>query len=227
MARFMCRTSGPRDARRWRNRAPTPAACRRAAARAPRALPRRRPRAGRRRRCLTTCRARHARRAGSATRARSTRRRFACERRFGDRPGIEGAHLAVELDRARRPVDAAPRTFRSWARRSRPRPAARAAVSVPAARPSSASISAAAPSSDSASCRSPAVSCRPIGRRALEQHGAGVEPRVELHDGDAGFRVAGEDGALDRRGAAPARQQRTVDVQAAEARQRPAPPAAG
>ena len=39
---------------------------------------------------------------------------------------------------------------------------------------------------------------------ALEEHRAGVEPGVHLHDGDAGFRVAGFDGAVDRRRAAPA-----------------------
>ena len=60
---------------------------------------------------------------------------------------------------------------------------------------------------------------RPIGRRRSSSIGPGVETRVDLHDGDAGFGVAREDGALDRRGAAPARQQRAVDVQAAEPRQ--------
>ena len=39
-------------------------------------------------------------------------------------------------------------------------------------------------------------------------------PGVHLHDRDAGLGVAGLDGALDRRGSAPARQQARVDVQA-------------
>ena len=51
-----------------------------------------------------------------------------------------------------------------------------------------------------------------------EQHRPGVQAFVHLHDGDAGLGVAGLDGALDGRGAAPARQERGVDVQAAEAR---------
>ena len=80
-------------------------------------------------------------------------------------------------------------------------------------------MSATAPSSASESCRSAAVSCAADGAAALEQHRPGVEARVELHDGHAGLRVAGEDRALDGRGAAPARQQRTVDVHAAEPRQ--------
>jgi len=55
-------------------------------------------------------------------------------------------------------------------------------------------------------------------RRAHEQHRPGVEPRVHLHDGDTGFRVAGLDRARDRCGAAPARQQRCVDVETTELR---------
>ena len=58
----------------------------------------------------------------------------------------------------------------------------------------------------------------PIGMVSASRIGAGVEPCVHLHDGDAGLAVAGEDGALDRRRAAPARQQRGMDVEAAEAR---------
>jgi hypothetical protein len=51
-----------------------------------------------------------------------------------------------------------------------------------------------------------------------EQYRAGVQPGVHLHDRDAGLGVAREDGALDRRGATPARQQRSVHVEAAEPR---------
>ena len=61
----------------------------------------------------------------------------------------------------------------------------------------------------------------------FEQDGAGIETFVELHDGDAGFGIAGKQGTLNRRGATPTWQQRTVDVHAAEARQRRAPAAAG
>ena len=53
----------------------------------------------------------------------------------------------------------------------------------------------------------------------LEQHVAGIEPLIHLHDRDAGHRIAGKDGALDRRGAAPSWQQRGMDVEAAQSRQ--------
>ena len=46
--------------------------------------------------------------------------------------------------------------------------------------------------------------------------GPGVEPFLHLHHHHAGLVVAGHDGALDRRRAAPARQQRGVEVEAAE-----------
>jgi len=55
---------------------------------------------------------------------------------------------------------------------------------------------------------------------ALEEHRAGIEPLVHLHDADAGARVACEKGALDRRRAAPSRQQRRMDVEAATLRDR-------
>jgi FlaG/FlaF family flagellin (archaellin) len=56
-------------------------------------------------------------------------------------------------------------------------------------------------------------------RRAFrQQHRAGIETFVHAHDGDAGLGVAGEDGAMDGGGAAPARQQRSMDVDAAEDR---------
>jgi len=58
---------------------------------------------------------------------------------------------------------------------------------------------------------------------AFEQHRAGVETLIELHDGYAGFGIAREDGALDRRRAAPAREQRAMDVHAAETRNRQNP----
>ena len=56
-------------------------------------------------------------------------------------------------------------------------------------------------------------------RRALgHQHRAGVEAFFHAHDHDAGFRIARHDRALDRRGAAPARQQRAMQIEAAELR---------
>ncbi len=53
------------------------------------------------------------------------------------------------------------------------------------------------------------------GETVLRQQRTGIESRVHLHDGDAGFAVAGEQRALDRRRTAPARQQRSVDVERA------------
>mgnify|MGYP000190324083 CR=1 FL=1 len=58
---------------------------------------------------------------------------------------------------------------------------------------------------------------RPDGQARLKQHIPGIEALVHLHDRDAGFHVTRFDGALDRRRTAPARQQRGVDVQAAQA----------
>jgi hypothetical protein len=57
------------------------------------------------------------------------------------------------------------------------------------------------------------------GDGAGQQHGTGVETGFHAHDGDAGLRVAGLDRAMDRRRAAPARQQRGMDVDAAAARE--------
>jgi hypothetical protein len=51
-----------------------------------------------------------------------------------------------------------------------------------------------------------------------QQDRAGVEACLHLHDADAGFGVARHDGAVDRGRAAPAGQERGVDVEAAEAR---------
>jgi len=51
-----------------------------------------------------------------------------------------------------------------------------------------------------------------------QQHGTGIEPGLHLHDAHAGHGIAGQDGALDGRRAAPARQERRVDVEAAVAR---------
>ena len=84
-----------------------------------------------------------------------------------------------------------------------------------------------APSGASASCRSAAVmrvrDRQPLGHRDV----AGVEAVVHLHHHHAGLGIAGHDGAVDRRGAAPARQQRGVQVEAAERRRIENRPAAG
>ena len=51
----------------------------------------------------------------------------------------------------------------------------------------------------------------------LQHHRSGVEPGLHLHDRDARFGVPRKDGAMNRRGAAPARQQRGVNIQATKA----------
>ena len=80
---------------------------------------------------------------------------------------------------------------------------------MPASARSSASISSSPPSARQAlapACRA----CRAAGsaRRCAQRHRPAVESLGELEDRHAGLRVAGHQRALDRRGAAPARQQR-------------------
>ena len=62
---------------------------------------------------------------------------------------------------------------------------------------------------------------RRIGRsdidRAAREQGPGVEPLFHAHDCDTGDLIPRQDGALNRRGSAPARQERGVDIEAAEA----------
>jgi hypothetical protein len=56
---------------------------------------------------------------------------------------------------------------------------------------------------------------RQDGLGAHQQHVARVQARVHLHDGDAGLRVTGLNGAVYGRSTAPAWQQRSVDIEAA------------
>ncbi len=59
----------------------------------------------------------------------------------------------------------------------------------------------------------PAAGIIAADRRApAGQHRAGVQPRLHLHQADAGLGVAGQDGALDRGRTAPAGQQRGMDI---------------
>ena len=63
---------------------------------------------------------------------------------------------------------------------------------------------------------SPAVSSAPIGVATRRVHRARCRAGFEAHQAHAGLGVAGEDRPLDRRRAAPARQQREVQVHEAE-----------
>ncbi len=85
----------------------------------------------------------------------------------------------------------------------------------PAALARKAATSSRPPSCASSSVSAPALHRRPDVDRLGHQDGPGIEAGVHLHDADAGARVAGFDGAHDRRGAAPARQQRGMDVDGA------------
>ncbi len=59
---------------------------------------------------------------------------------------------------------------------------------------------------------------RPDRRALLQQHRAGIEPCLHPHQADPGLGIAGLDRPLDRRGAAPAGQQRGMHVPAAVGR---------
>ena len=54
--------------------------------------------------------------------------------------------------------------------------------------------------------------------RRAQQHRPSIQPLLHAHDGDAAFGVARQHGGVDRRRAPPARQQRGMDVPAAQAR---------
>ena len=60
------------------------------------------------------------------------------------------------------------------------------------------------------------IFARAYGDALQERDGAGVEPRLHAHDTDARLFIARENGALNGRGAPPARQERGVNVEAAE-----------
>ena len=208
-------------------RAPARAGRRGAAARAASSAPS--PQAtisGRRRRRAPSpgaprCRRRSRARASSLTVSPPQRAAGAGER-------IEGAHAALDQRGRLRASRSRFAPCRSCARRSRRRPAAAgAAARRTAARSSASTISRAAERGQPVvqagrgvvggrSATGSASSMSPVSRPAS------ICMMVTPVCG-----VAGLDRALDRRRAAPARQQRGVDVEAAEPRQRRAPTAAG
>ena len=136
------------------------------------------------------------------------------------RERVEGAHAAFDHARRAAPSRSRLRLSRSCAHRSRRRRAAACATSPPPARRSQRlDDQLARRARPGGPAASPWCHRRRSASAFDHQHVAGVEPGIHLHDRDAGARVAGLDRALDRRGAAPARQQRRVNVQAAQARQ--------
>ena len=141
------------------------------------------------------------------------------EKRERAGPGREGAQPVPNHPRRLAPVYAAVFLFDFWPRSSRLR---RVAAPVGFCRQRNREWSAAsssAPSCASRSCSVAESSSGPDGRAALRDNGAGVEPGVHFHDGDAGLGVAIGNRPLNRRRAAIFRQQRRVNVQAAVARQ--------
>ena len=56
----------------------------------------------------------------------------------------------------------------------------------------------------------------PNGNALGHQDGAGIEPLIHMHHHHAGFDITGHDSALNGRGAAPARQQGTMQIEAAQ-----------
>ena len=106
---------------------------------------------------------------------------------------VEAQVVAVELGGVGRLADL--RLRRAPARRAARRRAARVPTSTRSARSAS-----------------PVVVGRRSAPRRARSTGAGVEPLLQLHQAHAGDVVAGQQRPLDRRRAAPARQQREVQV---------------
>lgn len=138
---------------------------------------------------------------------------------FRDRLGIEGAHLAVDLECLAIPVDARFGLLDPW------RVAGallRLGYCTEDAGTESGKRLDQQLGSERRQLRTQGAAGMRSGdlNRPLQEHGTGVEAFIELHDRHAGARIAGEYGALDRSRAAPARQKRSVNIDAAECRER-------
>ena len=117
------------------------------------------------------------------------------------------------------PVDARLARIDLLARRWRPRRLADGNRAARAQARRAPSPSASAPSWRRARHAARRPSCRgPMATRPSRQTGPVSRPSVEAHDRDAALPVAGHDGAIDGRGASPARQQRGVEIEGAVAR---------
>ena len=130
--------------------------------------------------------------------------------RLRHRKRVERTHLARQHRGRQRPVERgfSLRDLVGVGHTGRPAAAARPSVAIEV----SARTSSRAPRSPRRSVNRAVVSSAAISMRLLEKHRAGIESGVHLHDRDAGRRIAGLDRSSDRRGAAPARQQRRVHV---------------
>ena len=88
-------------------------------------------------------------------------------------------------------------------------------IGVSASRSASVRRITAAPRGASRAASSPAVSPGPMGVALAQEHVAGVHARIHLERGDAGLRLAADDGPGDGSGAAIAREQGGMDVDGA------------
>ena len=139
------------------------------------------------------------------------------DHREGARLGSDAADVRVDGRGILGPVE--PAVVEGELRgEGRARPPAASRAAVPAASSSTTPASRAAPDAARASSRCPAVWLRPIGARLHREDVAGVEFGHELEDRGAGLLIAGHDRALHGSRAAPARQQREVQVDPAEPR---------
>ena len=170
-----------------------------------------------------SCRAPPCRRSSVDSRERWRMYRVSAEERERVRPGPQAADQVVDVRRRPRPVDepfglrqlrrVGDAALRPAAFRARCRPRShRASRRAARRRESPASIR-----------RSVVVSSGPIGTSRGRQHRSGIERLDDPHDRDAGFAIAGDHRAMNRRGAAIARQQRRVHVDQADARRRQQP----
>ena len=110
------------------------------------------------------------------------------------------------------------RPCRSFWRKSRPGSACGVNGKSPASSLAIASTISSAPLAISRSCNSPAVISGIDGDTFGQRHRPGIEPRIHLHHHHAGLRVTCHDRPLDRRSAAPARQQRGMTIVRAKPR---------
>src|SRR5208283_77026 len=137
--------------------------------------------------------------------------------RFGDRRGIEGADSAQHLHSVLLPID---QRLRLADLRGIGDAALRLRDLLDTARRESVERLADEFAAEPGESGLQATSRVP--RRYLDlartQHRPGVEPRVHAHDGDAGGRVTGQQRTLYGGSAAPAWQQRGMDIDAAESR---------
>src|SRR6266446_8216313 len=144
--------------------------------------------------------------------------RLTVQRGFSHRPGIEGPDLALDLEGVAAPVDPClglpdlgrVRDTLEWLRADPERAGSQSLERLHKRRRAEAR---------ERGVERTAGVARGNGEPPLQQYGACVQTRVHLHDRDAGFGVAGEQGSLDGCRSAPARQQGRVNVDAPQGRQ--------